>query len=162
MLAHTATRSKRPASRTRDIPRMQDSILVAIYKSLLQIPEIEYGGPGDRREVELVPEGGRCHDVLNPELGYGNLRARHSTNRRNSRQPDAGGALSASVRPRPSVALNGFRPEGRIAGFCGSLTPPCAPRGRSPPPTAAGRGMPGSLPPGARSRPRPGTRSRSE
>src|SRR5712691_1231117 len=28
-------------------------------------------GEGDRLEVELVPEGGRCDDVLDPELGHG-------------------------------------------------------------------------------------------
>src|SRR5205809_1019083 len=32
-------------------------------------------GEGDRLEVELVPEGGRCDDVLNPEFGHGDLRA---------------------------------------------------------------------------------------
>src|SRR2546428_291386 len=29
-------------------------------------------GEGDRLEVELVPEGSRCDDVLDPELGHGN------------------------------------------------------------------------------------------
>src|SRR5439155_23571341 len=28
-------------------------------------------GEGDRLEVELVPEGGRCDDVLDSELGHG-------------------------------------------------------------------------------------------
>src|SRR3989454_170312 len=28
-------------------------------------------GEGDRLEVELVPEGSRCDDVLDPELGHG-------------------------------------------------------------------------------------------
>src|SRR3990172_7274218 len=29
-------------------------------------------GEGDRLEVELMPEGSRCDDVLDPELGHGN------------------------------------------------------------------------------------------
>src|SRR3989442_1647821 len=49
-------------------------------------------GEGDRLEVELMPEGSRCDDVLDPELGHGNLRGRYSPDRRGRRHPDTGGA----------------------------------------------------------------------
>src|SRR5712691_10151486 len=58
-------------------------------------------GEGDRLEVELVPEGSRCDDVLDSVLGHGNLRGRPCPDRRGRRYPDTGGALYASVRPRP-------------------------------------------------------------
>src|SRR5881397_3685470 len=54
-------------------------------------------GEGDRLEVELVPEGGRCDDVLNPEVGHGNLHGRHCTNRRGWGPLHTGGGLYVSA-----------------------------------------------------------------
>src|SRR2546427_491209 len=50
-------------------------------------------GKGDRLEVELVPEGSRCDDVFDPELGHGNPR-RCCPDRRGRRYPDTGRALT--------------------------------------------------------------------
>src|SRR6266540_4941582 len=58
-------------------------------------------GEGDRLEVELVPEGSRRDDVLDPELGHGKPLRPAVTNRRGYRHPHASGGLYASVRPGP-------------------------------------------------------------
>src|SRR5207249_4069952 len=81
-------------------------------------------GEGDRLEVELVPEGGRCDDVLNPEVGHGNLHGRHCTNRRGWGPLHTGGALYVSApHETPSGAESGFRPVGGPLdrGSCRSL-----------------------------------------
>src|SRR6266511_6051013 len=91
-------------------------------------------GEGDRLEVELVPEGSRRDDVLDPELGHGKPLRPAVTNRRGYRHPHASGGLYASVRPGPleNDRTDLFR-GCQVAGLrdsAGSGTSRCAPRGQ--------------------------------
>src|SRR6266540_4137401 len=122
-------------------------------------------GEGDRLEVELVPEGSRRDDVLDPELGHGDTLwagiADTGTGGGTCTQPVPYILPSAQNQPGRPNGLCLRRPGRGIARPCQPLTSRCAPRGRLPPPTAAGAGRPGSPPRGAQSRPRRGTPSRS-
>src|SRR2546422_7533254 len=79
-------------------------------------------GEGDRLEVELVPEGGRCDDVLDPELGHGNTSGPALDKRaplESTRTPAVpyrfrapAGPLGRRERPRPE---GGGRPRKRDA-----------------------------------------------
>src|SRR6266571_5111088 len=122
-------------------------------------------GEGDRLEVELVPEGSRRDDVLDPELGHADTLWAGIA--------DTGTGGGTCTQPVPYILPSAQNPPGRpnglclrrpgrgIARPCRPLTSRCAPRGRSPPPTAAGAGRPGSPPRSGRSRPLHGRRSRS-
>src|SRR3989449_2835885 len=67
-------------------------------------------GEGDRLEVELVPKGGRCDDVLDPVLGHGTTSGPGiAQTGALGGQPEACRALYGSVRPRaPSARRNGL------------------------------------------------------
>src|SRR6266511_2242043 len=120
---------------------------------------------GDRDRVQVVPEGSRRDDVLDPELGHGDTLwagiADTGTGGGTCTQPVPYILPSAQNQPGRPNGLCLRRPGRGIARPCRPLTSRCAPRGRSPPPTVAGAGRPGSPPRGAQSRPRRGTPSRS-
>src|SRR6266511_1922089 len=69
-------------------------------------------GEGDRLEVELVPEGSRRDDVLDPELGHlGHPLGRDRGYRHRWRHLHATGALYTSVRPEPARKTERTLPE---------------------------------------------------